>query len=73
MTDMEKMTALLAEAESEFHEAAQHLRISQLHFKNGEVPRGCAHMVAARGHERKANLKLNDAEILHSSKARLEE
>ena len=45
-TQAQRCEAIVAEAEK----LAEHARIAAIHFRNGEVPRGAAHVLAAQGH-----------------------
>ena len=52
--------------------AIKHCRTAAKHFRSHEVPRGCAHGMAAYGELLSAREELNKAIVLHSSKAVVE-
>lgn len=56
----------------EFELAAKHSRIAAAHFREGDVPRGCAHAFASQGHASNADAFLNEAAKTHAAKARVE-
>lgn len=58
-------------AAAELERAAAHLRWTAAHFRNAEVPRACAHTVAALGHMSKVQKQLNDLAELHATKAQI--
>lgn len=58
-------------AAAELERAAKHLRWTAEHFRNAEVPRACAHTVAAIGHISKVQKQLNELAELHASKAQV--
>jgi hypothetical protein len=45
-TQAQRCEAVVAEAEK----LAAHARIAAIHFRNSDVPRGCAHVLSAEGH-----------------------
>ena len=53
----------------ELEAAVDHLRTAARHFRDGEVPRGCAHAFAAYGHQLNAKALFDENAILHASKA----
>ena len=55
---------------AELTAAAAHLRTCAGHFRDGEVPRGCAHAFAAHGHMRAADAALTELAIEHAGKSR---
>jgi hypothetical protein len=58
-------------AAAELERAAAHLRWTATHFRDGEVPRGCAHTVAALGHMSNVQTQLNGLTALHATKAQI--
>lgn len=59
------------EAAAELERAVQHLRTTARHFREGEVPRGCAHAWAATGHIKTAETLLNALAVLHAAKSQV--
>lgn len=57
---------------AELEAAAKHLRITAQHFREREVPRGCAHTFAAQGHLHQAQTQLATLAVLHASHSQLE-
>jgi hypothetical protein len=55
----------------ELERAAKHLRIAAEHFRNREVPRGCAHALAVYGHMRVVQRQLDEHAELHRTKAQV--
>jgi hypothetical protein len=53
----------------EFQAAVDHLRTAAKHLRNQEVPRGCAHALAAHGHVVGARAMFDKNAILHASKS----
>jgi hypothetical protein len=49
--------------------AARHLRIAAQHVRDGEIPRGCAHALAAYGHMLPAQRTLDETAIAHASRS----
>ncbi|HEY9839689.1 MAG: hypothetical protein ACAI44_39005 [Candidatus Sericytochromatia bacterium] len=56
----------------ELEQAAAHARTAAGHFRQGEVPRGCAHAFALEGHLVNARAELAAAAVKHSEKSRLQ-
>lgn len=69
-SDKEAAALMYDAAASALSEAAEHCRIAARHFRNGEVPRGCAHGSAADGHLFTGQSEINRAFVLHSTKAK---
>ena len=66
----------LAAAAEEFEQAArdldlavQHLRTAARHFRERNVPRGCAHAFAAQGHVNVAQGHIDHRAIVHAEKS----
>jgi hypothetical protein len=59
-------------AAEELERAVAHLRVTAQHFRNRDVPRGCAHAFATRGHVINAQNLLDELARLHASRARPE-
>lgn len=53
----------------ELDTAAEHGRISARHFREHEVPRGCAHAFAAHGHVRAAQDLMDELARLHARRS----
>lgn len=64
-----EVAELFALAANELEKAAQHFRIAAEHFRNGEVPNGCAHAFAAQGHLRQADETHGHASTIHAAHA----
>ena len=67
--DREDTAARYDQCAEDLLAAADHARIAAQHYRDGEIPRGCAHAWAAYGHTTKAHILLDQNAILHSSKA----
>ena len=65
-SDREKVADLLAHAADELRRAAAHLDSAADHFRNGDVPRGCAHAFAGQGHQSRAASGVDEATRLHA-------
>ncbi|MGI9048382.1 MAG: hypothetical protein ACR2GU_03225 [Rubrobacteraceae bacterium] len=52
--------------------AAKRARVEATHYRDRNVPRGCAHAFAAQGHMRNARQLLDDLAVLHASESRPE-
>lgn len=65
----EEVAELFAMAAVELEKAAQHFRLAADHFRNGEVPSGCAHAFAAQGHLRQADETNGHASTIHAAHA----
>lgn len=50
-------------------QAARHLRRTAEHFRDGEVPRACAHVVAAQGLLSETRRRLDALAELHASRS----
>jgi Flp pilus assembly protein TadD len=68
----EKVANELLVAAGDLERAAAHCREAANHFRSREVPRGCAHSLAARGDFLKAEQRLDRLTLLHSYNAALE-
>jgi hypothetical protein len=53
----------------ELEGAAKHLQVTANHFRAGEVPRGCAHLIATLGHIKNAESVLERMMVLHAAKS----
>ena len=70
MTDArEEQAQRLDRAAHELEQAAKHCRTAAAHFRDAEVPRACAHTVAADGHLREARDVLNRVARAHAERA----
>jgi hypothetical protein len=49
--------------------AAAHLRHTARHYRNGDVPRACAHVVAAQGHLSVVDRELRSWAEFHATRA----
>lgn len=56
---------------SELEKALAHSKVCESHFKDGNVPRGCAHTVALEGHLLLVLEKLESVKLLHAKMAKL--
>lgn len=54
---------------TEFEAVVKHLRITAEHFRNGNIPRGCAHAWAASGHVSIGERLLRDLAEIHASRS----
>lgn len=63
------MAKRLDQATNELESAARHARVAAEHFRDGEVPRGCAHAWAAHGHCLSAQALLNENAQLRAAHA----
>ena len=68
---LEAAARLYDEAAAELERAAGHCRVAADHFRNREVPRGCAHAWAAEGHVREAEDRLGQQARFHASRSLL--
>jgi hypothetical protein len=50
---------------TELEQAIAHAKIAAVHFRSGEVPRGCAHALAVDGHIQSANEALSQIAQRH--------
>lgn len=73
MSDIFETTAQsYEEAAAELETATKHLRVTARHFRNQEVPRGCAHAWAATGHLKNVQGQLDTLATLHAAEAQAE-
>lgn len=70
--DLEVMALEFEKAAKELELAAKHCLVAADHYRNGEVPRGCAHAFAAIGHNSSASKILMERAQFHATKARPE-
>lgn len=56
----------------ELERAAEPARVEATHYRDRNVPRGCAHAFAVQGHMRSAQGLLDELAVLHASKSRPE-
>ena len=70
---LEEVARRYEQAAAECEVAALHLRTTARHFRDGEVPRGCAHAWAAWGHISGGERLLRETAELHASRSRVEE
>jgi len=59
-----------SQAATELRSAADHLDTAAGHFRAGEVPRGCAHALAAEGHMIVARRLIDENAVTHSTRSR---
>ena len=68
MSDSLNRTAAdLAAVAEELDRAASHARTAAGHFRDGVVPRGCAHIVSVEGHLLNARSVLDRVAIAHAA------
>ncbi|QKC71285.1 hypothetical protein EB815_20705 [Mesorhizobium loti] len=60
----------LLEIANELEAAAKHVITAHVHFSGGEVPRGCAHVLALEGHILRVRHLLDDIQLRHAEHAR---
>jgi hypothetical protein len=74
MTEESRETAAaeLESAADELDLAVAHLRIAAGHFREGEIPRACAHTFAAEGHMIEARRQVENRAVVHRTKARVD-
>ncbi len=65
------VASLFDETAHELQQAAEHYLEAARHFREGEVPRGCAHEMAARGYINRAELKSREAADIHAAASRI--
>ena len=56
-------------AAAELESAAQHMRTAARHFRDHEIPRACAHILAAEGHMLEAQEAIQERAKVHSRKS----
>lgn len=73
MTEESRETAAvgLESAADELDRAVQHLRVAAGHFRDGEVPRACAHTFAAEGHMIEARRMVEHRAVVHRTKSQV--
>ena len=67
---LEEVAREYEQAAAECEAAALHLKRTASHFRDGEVPRACAHSWAALGHLVGAEQLLKKLAELHASRSR---
>jgi hypothetical protein len=70
--DLEMQAKRLLQIAEELESAATHARTASNHFKQSEVPRGCAHSMAVEGHLIVAKDLLKEIAKTHRLKAKPE-
>jgi hypothetical protein len=70
--DLEDQSKRLLQIAEELESAAAHARTASNHFKQSEVPRGCAHSLAVEGHLFVAKDLLEEVAKTHRLKAKPE-
>ena len=66
---LEATIANLTDIAAELERAAHHARTAAKHFQDREVPRGCAHILAAEGHIVKVRRALDVVVETHAARA----
>ena len=66
---LEAAAQLYDEAAEQLELAVAHCRTAAGHFRQGEVPRGAAHGLAARGHLLEAEARLDDQARTHAKRS----
>jgi hypothetical protein len=61
----------LDQVAAELEKAAAHAKIAADHFRNAEIPRGCAHTFATEGHIIAANDLIKECALMHRTAARI--
>jgi hypothetical protein len=61
----------LDQVAAELEKAAGHAKIAAGHFRNAEVPRGCAHTFATEGHIIAANDLIKECAMMHRTAAQI--
>jgi len=59
----------LEEAAHQLEMAVRHLRVAAQHFRDGEIPRACAHAFAAHGHMLEGRRHVDHRAVVHSTKS----
>jgi len=54
---------------SELRRASEHAVVAARHFRESDVPRGCAHAFALEGHLRRATDEIADLSKLHAERS----
>jgi hypothetical protein len=66
---LESAAQLYEDAAVELERAVAHCRTAAGHFRDGEVPRGAAHGLAARGHLLEAEARLDEQARAHAKRS----
>jgi hypothetical protein len=66
---LEAAAQLYDDAAVELERAVAHCRTAAGHFRDGEIPRGAAHALAARGHLLTAEARLDDQARAHAERS----
>lgn len=69
--DLQEQVNRLVLISSELNAAVKHSNVAAEHFKNSEVPRGCAHTLALEGHLNVVSDLLKEIAKLHAVEARI--
>jgi HEPN domain-containing protein len=67
--NLETAAAEFDAAADELERAVEHLRVAATHFRDGEVPRACAHAFAAEGHMIEARRQVEHRAVVHRMKS----
>ncbi len=67
---LEDQARRLDEITAELEKAVAHAKTAAAHFRSGEVPRGCAHTLAAEGHMLVAGEHVQEVAKAHRLAAR---
>lgn len=67
---LEAAAQLYDDAATELERAVAHCRTAAGHFRSGEIPRGAAHGLAARGHLLEAEERLDEQARAHAQRSR---
>jgi len=71
MSPMEQAALDYEQAAHELERATAHLRESAKHMREREVPRACAHALAALGHLKQAEQRVHARAIDHAGRSHL--
>ena len=67
---LEAAAQLYDDAAEQLERAVAHCRTAARHFREGEVPRGAAHGLAARGHLLEAEERLDEQARAHAKRSK---
>lgn len=69
MPEQENIAEKLDTIAQELEKTLAHCRTAAAHFRNKEVPRGCAHIVALQGHLAHYETLMKEIITIHASRA----
>ena len=66
---LDAIASLYDEVAAELERAAEHARTAAQHFRDENVPRGCAHAWSTHGHVREAEARLDEHAREHARRS----